>query len=128
LRRGKTANVVAAPGTVNPDRVCRQQPLRLGRSGTEADDDSSGTAHCWKRRACSRTIPAGDDRLASFTGERRSARQPRIRRALARKVHVAECAERHGRLDERFAFDNTIRYSNHGIRDISTARQSHSRA
>ena len=121
---GKTANVVAIlRGTVDPDLVyVVSSHYDSVDAGPGADDDSSGTAALLEaaRVLASHPLPATIV-FASFTGEEGGLLGSRefVRRALAGKTHVA------GALNNDMVgwtndsrLDNTIRYSNPGIRDI----------
>ena len=121
---GKTANVVATlRGTVEPrSRLRRQQPLRLGRSRAGRRRRLVGDGGAAGSGARPRgPSAAGDGVFASFTGEEGGLLGSRefVRRAVAGKLHVVGALNNDmigwmndGRLD------NTIRYSNPGIRDI----------
>jgi hypothetical protein len=124
---GKTANVVATlRGTVNPELayiVSSHYDSVAGGPG--ADDDSSGTAALLEaaRVLASHPQPATIV-FASFTGEESGLLGSRefVRRAVANKLHVVGALNNDmiGWMnDERM--DNTIRYSNPGIRDIQHA-------
>src|SRR5262249_21976758 len=124
---GKTANVVATlRGTVNPDLVyVVSSHYDSVAGGPGADDDTSGTA---ARREAARVL-AGHPLpatvvFASMTGEEAGLLGSRefVRRAVERKVHIAGVLNNDmiGWMnDERM--DNTIRYSNPGLRDIQHA-------
>ena len=121
---GKTANVIATlRGTVDPDLVyVVSSHYDSVDAGPGADDDSSGTAALLEaaRVLADHPLPATVV-FASFTGEEGGLLGSRefVRRALAAKTHVVGALNNDmvgwtndGRLD------NTIRYSNPGIRDI----------
>jgi hypothetical protein len=124
---GRTANVVATlRGTVNPDLVyVISSHYDSVESGPGADDDSSGTAALLEaaRVLAGHPLPATVV-FASMTGEEAGLLGSRefVRRAVEKHVHVAGVLNNDmigwandGRLD------NTIRYSNPGIRDIQHA-------
>jgi len=110
-------------GTVDPDLVyVVSSHFDSVEAGPGADDDSSGTAALLEaaRVLAKHPLPATVI-FASFTGEEGGLLGSRefVRRALASKLHVAGALNNDmvgwmndGRLD------NTIRYSNPGIRDI----------
>ena len=124
---GGTANVVATlKGTVNPDIVyVVSSHYDSVAVGPGADDDSSWTAALLETAR----ILAGHPQpativFASFTGEEAGLLGSRefVRRAVAGKVKVA------GALNNDMIgwandarLDNTIRYSNAGIRDVQHA-------
>jgi hypothetical protein len=121
---GRTANVIATlRGTVDPDLVyVVSSHYDSVEAGPGADDDSSGTAALLEaaRVLANHPLPATVV-FASFTGEEGGLLGSRefVRRALASKMHVVGALNNDmvgwandGRLD------NTIRYSNPGIRDI----------
>jgi Tol biopolymer transport system component len=124
---GGTANVVATlKGTVNPDIVyVVSSHYDSVAVGPGADDDSSGTAALLEaaRMLAGHPQPATIV-FASFTGEEAGLLGSRefVRRAIADKVRVA------GALNNDMIgwandarLDNTIRYSNAGIRDVQHA-------
>ena len=124
---GKTANVIATlRGTVDPDLVyVVSSHYDSVDAGPGADDDSSGTAALLEaaRVLADHPLPATVV-FASFTGEEGGLLGSRefVRRAVAAKTHVVGALNNDmvgwtndGRLD------NTIRYSNPGIRDIQHA-------
>jgi hypothetical protein len=121
---GRTANVIARlRGTVDPDLVyVVSSHFDSVEAGPGADDDASGTAALLEaaRVLANHPLPATVI-FASFTGEEGGLLGSRefVRRAVAAKVHVA------GALNNDMVgwtsdarLDNTIRYSNPGIRDI----------
>jgi len=121
---GRTSNVVATlRGTVDPDLVyVVSSHYDSVEAGPGADDDSSGTAALLEaaRVLANHPLPATVV-FASFTGEEGGLLGSRefVRRALAGKMHIVGALNNDmigwandGRLD------NTIRYSNPGIRDI----------
>jgi hypothetical protein len=124
---GQTANVVATlRGTVNPDLVyVVSSHYDSVAVGPGADDDTSGTAALLEAAR----ILAGHPQpativFASFTGEEAGLLGSRefVRRAVAGKLNVV------GALNNDMIgwandarLDNTIRYSNAGIRDMQHA-------
>jgi hypothetical protein len=120
---GKTANVVATlRGTVNPELVyVVSSHFDSVVAGPGADDDSSGTAALLEaaRVLAAHPLPATIV-FASFTGEEAGLLGSRefVRRAVAGKMQVVGALNNDmigWTNDERL--DNTIRYSNPGIRD-----------
>jgi hypothetical protein len=124
---GQTANVVATlKGTTNPELVyVVSSHYDSVASGPGADDDSSGTAALLEtaRILAGRPQPATIV-FASFTGEESGLLGSRefVRRALAGKLRIV------GALNNDMVgwandhrLDNTIRYSNPGIRDVQHA-------
>jgi hypothetical protein len=124
---GRTANVLATlRGTVNPDLVyVVSSHYDSVEAGPGADDDSSGTAALLEaaRVLADHPLPATIV-FASFTGEESGLLGSRefVRRAVANKVHVAGALNNDmiGWMNDS-RLDNTIRYSNPGIRDIQHA-------
>jgi hypothetical protein len=121
---GKTANVVATlRGTVNPELIyVISSHYDSVEAGPGADDDSSGTAALLEaaRMLAGHPLPA-TVMFASMTGEEGGLLGSRefVRRAVDDKLHIAAVLNNDmiGWMnDERM--DNTIRYSNPGIRDI----------
>jgi hypothetical protein len=121
---GRTANVVATlRGTVNPELVyVVSSHYDSVPAGPGADDDTSGTAALLEaaRVLAHHPMPATIV-FASFTGEESGLLGSRefVRRALENKTKIA------GALNNDMVgwtndarLDNTIRYSNPGIRDI----------
>jgi hypothetical protein len=124
---GQTANVVATlTGTVNPELIyVVSSHYDSVAAGPGADDDSSGTAALLETAR----ILAGHPQpatiiFASFTGEEAGLLGSRefVRRAVENKLKVA------GALNNDMIgwandarLDNTIRYSNAGIRDVQHA-------
>jgi hypothetical protein len=121
---GKTANVTATlRGTVNPDLVyVVSSHYDSVAGGPGADDDSSGTAALLEaaRVLAGNPMPATII-FASFTGEESGLLGSRefVRQAVANKLQVVGALN-----NDMIGFandnrlDNTIRYSNPGIRDI----------
>ena len=124
---GKTANVIATlRGTVNPELVyVVSSHYDSVEAGPGADDDSSGTAALLEaaRVLANHPMPATIV-FASFTGEEGGLLGSRefVRRALLSKMHVAGALNNDmvGWMNDA-RMDNTIRYSNPGIRDIQHA-------
>ena len=124
---GQTANVIATlKGTTNPELVyVVSSHYDSVAVGPGADDDSSGTAALLETAR----ILAGHPQpativFASFTGEEAGLLGSRefVRRAVADKVRIV------GALNNDMVgwandnrLDNTIRYSNPGIRDVQHA-------
>jgi hypothetical protein len=121
---GKTANVVATlRGTSDPDLVyVVSSHYDSVEAGPGADDDSSGTAALLEaaRVLANHPLPATVV-FASFTGEEGGLLGSRefVRRAVAAKVHIVGALNNDmvGWVNDA-RLDNTIRYSNPGIRDI----------
>jgi len=121
---GKTANVVATlKGTVNPELIyVISSHYDSVDAGPGADDDSSGTAALLEaaRMLAGHPLPATVI-FASMTGEEGGLLGSRefVRRAVEDKLRIVGALNNDmiGWMnDERM--DNTIRYSNPGIRDI----------
>jgi hypothetical protein len=119
-----TANVVATlGGTVNPELVyVISSHYDSVEGGPGADDDTSGTAALLEaaRVLAGHPLPA-TVKFASMTGEESGLLGSRefVRRAVEQKLHIVGVLNNDmiGWMnDERM--DNTIRYSNAGIRDI----------
>ena len=121
---GRTANVVATlRGTVNPELVyvvsSHYDSVEIGPG---ADDDTSGTAALLEaaRVMAGHPMPATIV-FASMTGEEAGLLGSRefVRRAVAGNMHIVGALNNDmvgWANDQRL--DNTIRYSNPGIRDI----------
>ncbi len=124
---GQTANVLATlRGTVNPELIyvvsSHYDSVAIGPG---ADDDSSGTAALLETaRLLAKRPQAATIIFASFTGEEAGLLGSRefVRRAVADKLAVV------GALNNDMVgwandhrLDNTIRYSNSGIRDVQHA-------
>jgi hypothetical protein len=124
---GRTANVIATlKGTVNPELVyVVSSHYDSVAGGPGADDDSSGTAALLETARVMATRPQPATIVfASFTGEEAGLLGSRefVRRAVADKTRIV------GALNNDMVgwandarLDNTIRYSNRGIRDIQHA-------
>jgi hypothetical protein len=124
---GSTANVVATlKGTVNPELIyVVSSHYDSVAVGPGADDDTSGTAALLETAR----ILAGHPQpatiiFASFTGEEAGLLGSRefVRRAVAGKLNVVGALNNDmiGWANDH-RLDNTIRYSNAGIRDIQHA-------
>ncbi|MBZ5560222.1 MAG: M20/M25/M40 family metallo-hydrolase [Acidobacteriia bacterium] len=124
---GKTANVVATlRGTENPDLVyVVSSHYDSVEAGPGADDDTSGTAALLEaaRVMAAHPMPATIV-FASMTGEEGGLLGSRefARRAVESKMHVTGVLNNDmiGWMNDQ-RMDNTIRYSNPGIRDIQHA-------
>ena len=124
---GETANVVATlKGTVNPELIyVVSSHYDSVAVGPGADDDSSGTAALLEAaRLLARHPQPATIVFASFTGEEAGLLGSRefVRRAVADRLQVAGALNNDmiGWAND-FRLDNTIRYSNPGIRDIQHA-------
>ena len=124
---GQTANVLATlRGTVNPELVYVVSSHYDSVSvGPGADDDSSGTAALLEAaRILAKHPQPATILFASFTGEESGLLGSRefVRRAVADKVRVVGALNNDmiGWANDN-RLDNTIRYSNRGIRDIQHA-------
>jgi len=123
----RTANIIARlPGTVDPDLVYTvSSHFDSVERGPGADDDSSGaTALLEAARALAGHPRAATIEFAFFTGEEGGLLGSReyVRRAVADGKHIVGALNNDMigfRNDNRL--DNTIRYSNAGIRDIQHA-------
>jgi hypothetical protein len=124
---GQTANVLATlKGTVNPELVyVVSSHYDSTTAGPGADDDSSGTAALLEtaRLLAGHPQPATIV-FASFTGEEAGLLGSReyVRRAVEQKIRLVGALNNDTvgwANDQRL--DNTIRYSNAGIRDIQHA-------
>lgn len=121
---GKTANVIATlRGTINPELVyVVSSHYDSVAGGPGADDDSSGTAALLEaaRVLAQNPMPATIV-FASFTGEESGLLGSRefVRQAVANKMQVVGALNNDmiGFANDQ-RLDNTIRYSNSGIRDI----------
>ena len=124
---GQTANVLATlQGTVNPELVyvvsSHYDSVAIGPG---ADDDTSGTAALLETaRILSRQPQPATIVFASFTGEEAGLLGSRefVRRAVADKVRIVGALNNDmiGWANDH-RLDNTIRYSNAGIRDVQHA-------
>lgn len=121
---GRTANVIATlRGTVNPELVyVVSSHYDSVAAGPGADDDSSGTAALLEaaRVLAAHPMPATIV-FASFTGEEAGLLGSReyVRRAVESKTQIVGALNNDmigWANDQRL--DNTIRYSNAGIRDV----------
>ena len=127
---GRTANVIATlRGTVNPEFVyVVSSHYDSNASGPGADDDSSATAALLEaaRVLAKRPMPATIV-FASFTGEESGLLGSRefVRRAKERGLRIAGALNNDmiGWANDH-RLDNTIRYSNVGIRDVQHAASS----
>jgi hypothetical protein len=124
---GRTANVLATlRGTENPELVyVVSSHFDSHSSGPGADDNTSGTAALLEAaRVLSRTPQPVTIVFASFTGEESGLLGSRewVRQAQAggMKVIGALNNDMLGWAND-FRLDNTIRYSNPGIRDVQHA-------
>jgi len=124
---GRTANVVATlRGTVNPELVyVVSSHYDSVVAGPGADDDTSGTAALLEAARVLAGHPmAATIVFASFTGEEAGLLGSRefVRRAVADKLRVVGALNNDmiGWMNDS-RYDNTIRYSNPGIRDIQHA-------
>jgi hypothetical protein len=121
---GKTANVLATlRGTINPELVyVVSSHYDSVAGGPGADDNSSGTAALLEAaRMLARTPMPATIIFASFTGEEAGLLGSRefVRRAVEDKMQIVGALNNDMigfSNDQRL--DNTIRYSNPGIRDI----------
>ena len=124
---GQTANVLATlKGTLNPELVyVVSSHYDSVAGGPGADDDSSGTAALLEAaRILAKHPQPATIVFASFTGEESGLLGSRefVRRAVADNLRVAGALNNDmigWANDQRL--DNTIRYSNPGIRDIQHA-------
>jgi Tol biopolymer transport system component len=124
---GQTANVTATlKGTVNPELVyVVSSHYDSVPVGPGADDDSSGTAALLETaRILARHPQPATIVFASFTGEESGLLGSRefVRRAVANEMKVVGALNNDmiGWTNDH-RLDNTIRYSNPGIRDIQHA-------
>lgn len=124
---GRSANVIATlKGTVNPELVyVVSSHYDSVPVGPGADDDSSGTAALLEAaRILSKHPQPATIVFASFTGEESGLLGSRefVRRAVAGKMNIVGALNNDmiGWAND-YRLDNTIRYSNPGIRDIQHA-------
>lgn len=122
---GKTANVVATlRGTVDPHLIyVVSSHFDSVAIGPGADDDTSGTTALLEAaRMLAKTPQPATIVFASFTGEESGLLGSRefVRRAAAEKWNVVGALNNDmiGWAGEGPQLNNTIRYSNPGIRDI----------
>jgi Peptidase family M28 len=124
---GQTANVVATlKGTANPELVyVVSSHYDSVAGGPGADDDSSGTAALLEtaRMLAGHPMPATIV-FASFTGEEAGLLGSRefVRRAVEARTKIVGALNNDmiGWANDH-RLDNTIRYSNRGIRDVQHA-------
>jgi hypothetical protein len=127
---GKTCNILAKlPGTENPELIyVVSSHYDSVVAGPGADDDTSGTAALLEasRMLAGRPQPATII-FASFTGEEGGLLGSRefVRRAMGDKLKIAGALNNDmiGWANDN-RLDNTIRYTNAGIRDIQHAAAS----
>jgi hypothetical protein len=126
-RGNRTANVIAKlPGTVNPELVyVVSSHFDSVERGPGADDDTSGTAALLEAARVLRGRPqAATIHFAFFTGEEAGLLGSReyVRRAVANGDRIVGALNNDmiGYANDQ-RLDNTIRYSNDGIRDIQHA-------
>jgi len=124
---GRTANVLATlKGTVNPELVyVVSSHYDSVAGGPGADDDSSGTAALLEAaRILAKHPQPATIVFASFTGEEAGLLGSReyVRRAVEEKVRLVGALNNDmiGYANDQ-RLDNTIRYSNAGIRDVQHA-------
>jgi len=124
---GQTANVVAVlKGTVNPELIyVVSSHYDSVAVGPGADDDSSGTAALLETARILAEHPQPATIIfASFTGEEAGLLGSRefVRRAVDAKLKVVGALNNDmiGWSND-YRLDNTIRYSNAGIRDVQHA-------
>ncbi len=124
---GKTCNVYATlRGTENPELVyIIGSHFDSVPAGSGADDDSSGTAALLEAaRVLAKTPQAATIIFISYTGEESGLLGSRefVRQAQANKMKIVGVLNNDmiGWAND-YRLDNTIRYSNSGIRDIEHA-------
>ena len=124
---GKAANVLATlRGTEDPDLVyVVSSHYDSVEAGPGADDDTSGTAALLESaRLLARSPMPATIVFASFTGEEAGLRGSRafVRQAQASKMRVVGALNNDmiGWANDH-RLDNTVRYSNAGIRDLQHA-------
>ncbi|MGH7480832.1 MAG: M20/M25/M40 family metallo-hydrolase [Longimicrobiales bacterium] len=123
----RSANVIATlPGTVHPDVVyVASSHFDSTRRGPGADDDTSGTAALLEAaRVLAGRPQAATIKFAFFTGEEAGLLGSRefARRAVESGLNVVGALNNDmiGYAND-YRLDNTIRYSNAGIRDLQHA-------
>jgi hypothetical protein len=128
---GRTANVLATlKGTVNPELVyVVSSHYDSVAVGPGADDDSSGTAALLETaRIMAQQPQPATIIFASFTGEEAGLLGSRefVRQAVAGKMQIVGALNNDmiGWANDH-RLDNTIRYSNPGIRDIQHGAAMH---
>ena len=128
---GQTANVLATlKGTTNPELVyVVSSHYDSVAVGPGADDDSSGTAALLETaRILAKHPQPATIIFASFTGEESGLLGSRefVRQAVANKVRIVGALNNDmiGWANDH-RLDNTIRYSNAGIRDIQHGAAMH---
>jgi hypothetical protein len=126
-----TANVLATlKGTVNPELVyVVSSHFDSVATGPGADDDTSGTAALLETaRVMAKHPQPATIVFASFTGEESGLLGSReyVRRAVAGKVRIVGALNNDmiGWANDH-RLDNTIRYSNAGIRDVQHGAAMH---
>ena len=124
---GQSANIVATlKGTVNPDLIyVVSSHYDSVAVGPGADDDSSGTAALLETARILADHPQPATIIfASFTGEEAGLLGSRefVRRAVDSKLNIVGALNNDmiGWSND-YRLDNTIRYSNAGIRDVQHA-------
>lgn len=124
---GQTANVIATlKGTVSPDLIyVVSSHYDSALAGPGADDDSSGTAALLETARLLAAHPQPATIIfASFTGEEAGLFGSRefVRRAVADRLRIVGALNNDmiGWANDH-RLDNTIRYSNAGIRDVQHA-------
>jgi Tol biopolymer transport system component len=128
---GQTANVLATlKGTTNPELVyVVSSHYDSVAGGPGADDDTSGTAALLEAaRIMARHPQAATIVFASFTGEEAGLLGSReyVRQAVTNKINVVGALNNDmiGWANDH-RLDNTIRYSNAGIRDVQHGAAMH---
>jgi dipeptidyl aminopeptidase/acylaminoacyl peptidase len=128
---GQTANVLATlKGTTNPELVyVVSSHYDSVAVGPGADDDSSGTAALLETaRILAKHPQPATIIFASFTGEESGLLGSRefVRQAVANKINIVGALNNDmiGWANDH-RLDNTIRYSNAGIRDIQHGAAMH---
>ena len=123
----RTANVIATlKGTTNPELIyIVSSHFDSVERGPGADDNSSGTTALLEAaRVLAKRPQAGTIKFAFFTGEEAGLLGSRefVRRAVAAKDKVVGALNNDmiGYMNDQ-RMDNTIRYSNDGIRDLQHA-------